>query len=110
MKSNFGKTSKMRAKIKYAVFVKEDILESVNWYNQTQKALGVRFLKVLKEKLDYIAQNPQNIQVRYQDVQIAVVKTFPYTIHYRFLKQENTIWILGVFHTSINPDKWIKRL
>ena len=100
----------MRAKIKYAIFVKEDILESVNWHNQSQKGLGVRFLKEVKEKINYIAQNPENIQVRYQDVQIAVVKTFPYTVHFRFLKQENTLWILGVFHTSINPDKWVKRL
>jgi len=34
----------MRAKIKYAIFVKEDILESVNWYNRSQKDLGFRFL------------------------------------------------------------------
>lgn len=100
----------MRAKIKYAIFVKEDILESVNWYNQAQKGLGLRFLKEVKEKINYIAENPENIQVRYQDVQIAVVKTFPFTVHFRFLKEENTLWILGVFHTSINPDKWIKRL
>jgi hypothetical protein len=40
----------MQAKIKYAIFVKEDILESVNWYNQAQKGLGIRFLKEVKEK------------------------------------------------------------
>ena len=100
----------MRAKIKYAIFVKDDISESVNWYNQSQKRLGIRFLKNVKEKINYIAENPENIQVRYQDVKIAVVKTFPFTVHFRFLKQENTIWILGVFHTSIDPDKWSKRL
>ncbi|QBN18827.1 type II toxin-antitoxin system RelE/ParE family toxin [Flavobacterium nackdongense] len=100
----------MRAKVKYAIFVKEDILESVNWYNCAQKGLGVRFLKEVKEKINYIAENPEAIQVRYQDVQIAVAKTFPYTIHFRFLKDENTIWILGVFHSAINPDKWLKRL
>ena len=55
----------MRAKIKYAIFVKEDILESVNRYNQAQKGLGLRFLKEVKEKINYIAENPENIQVRY---------------------------------------------
>jgi hypothetical protein len=83
----------MRAKVKYAIFVKVDILESVNWYNQSQKGLGLRFLKEVKEKINYIAQNPETIQVRYQDVQIAIVKTFPYTVHFRFLKQENTLMI-----------------
>ena len=100
----------MRAKVKYAIFVKEDILDSVNWYNQAQEGLGKRFLKEVKETIDYIAKNPEKIQVRYQDIQIAVFKTFPYTVHFRFLKQENTIWIIGVFHTSLKPKKWFKRL
>lgn len=100
----------MRAKIKYAISVKQDVLESVIWYNQAQKGLGIRFLKEVKEIINYIAENPENIQVRYQDVQMAVVKTFPFTVHFLFLKEENTLWILKVFHTSINPDKWIKRL
>ena len=100
----------MRARIRYAFFVKEDIVASVSWYNQAQKGLGSRFLKEVKEKVNYIAENPENIQVRYQDVQMAVVKTFPFTIHFRFLEEEITLWILGVFHTSINPDKWLKRL
>ena len=78
----------MRAKIKYAVFVKEDIKEAVNWYNTTQKGLGARFLKNVKEKINHVAENPETIQVRYHDVQMAVVKTFPYTIHYQYKEQQ----------------------
>ena len=100
----------MKAKIKYAVFVKEDIKEAVNWYNTSQKGLGAIFLKNVKEKINYVAENPKTIQVRYQDVQMAVVKTFPYTIHYQYNKQQNTVFVLGIFHTSINPDSWTKRL
>jgi hypothetical protein len=51
-------------------FVKQDIFEAVNRYNQSQKGLGARFLKNVKEKINYIAQNPDNIQIRYQDVQM----------------------------------------
>lgn len=100
----------MRAKIKYAVFVKEDISDAVKWYNKAQKGLGNRFLKIVKEKIDYIAHNPEKIQVRYNDVKIAVVKIFPFTIHYQYFKKENTIHILGVFHSSLNPEKWNNRL
>jgi plasmid stabilization system protein ParE len=99
----------MKAKIKYAVFVKEDILEAVQWYNKAQKGLGTKFLKHLKEKIDYIAKEPETAQIRYEEIQIAVVKKFPYTIHYQYIKQENLIYILGVFHTSINPNKWLDR-
>lgn len=100
----------MKAKIKYAVFVKEDIKEAVNWYNTAHNGLGARFLKNVKEKINYVAENPETIQIRYQDVQMAVVKTFPYTIHYQYNEQQNTVYILGLFHTSINPDNWIERL
>jgi len=91
MKNNFGKKLKMRAKIKYAVFVKEDIKEAANWYNKSQDGLGARFLKNVKDEINYIAKNPETIQVRYQDVQMAVVKTFPFTIHFQYFKQENTL-------------------
>lgn len=100
----------MKSKIKYAVFVKEDILEDVQWYNNAQKGLGSKFLKQLKEKINYIAKEPETIQLRYQDVQIAIIKTFPYTIHYQYIKEEKSIYILGIFHTSINPNKWSDRL
>ncbi|WP_353079575.1 type II toxin-antitoxin system RelE/ParE family toxin [Flavobacterium sp.] len=100
----------MRAKIKYAFFVKEDIKEAVNWYNKAQNGLGTRFLKNVKEKINSVAKNPETIQIRYNDVQIAVVNTFPYTIHFQFHKEQNTIFILGIFHTSKNPENWIERL
>lgn len=45
----------------YAIFVKEDILESVNWYNQAHEGLGKRFLKEVKETMNYIAKNPEKI-------------------------------------------------
>jgi plasmid stabilization system protein ParE len=100
----------MRAKIKYAFFVKEDIKEAVNWYNKAQNGLGTRFLKNVKEKINSIAKNPETIQIRYNDVRIAVVKTFPYTIHFQFNTQQNTVLILGIFHTSKNPENLTERL
>ena len=99
----------MRAKIKYAVFVKEDILEAVQWYNKAQKGLGTKFLKHLKEKIDYIAKEPETAQIRYLETQIAIIKKFLYTIHYQYINNEKLIYILGVFHTSINPNKWLDR-
>ena len=100
----------MRAKIKYAFFVKEDIKEAVNWYNKAQNGLGTRFLKNVKEKINSVAENPETIQIRYNYVRIAVVNTFPYTIHFQFNIQQNTILILGIFHSSKNPENWTERL
>ncbi len=100
----------MKSKIKYAVFVKADVNKAVKWYNKAQIGLGDRFIKNLKEKINYIAQNPESIQERYKNVQMAMITNFPYSIHFQYFKKENTLFILGVFHTSLNPDKWENRL
>jgi hypothetical protein len=42
-----------------------------------------------------------------QMFRIAHVAIFPYAIHY-FIKN-NTIIIIAIHHTAINPDKWLKR-
>ncbi|AWG21939.1 hypothetical protein FFWV33_10585 [Flavobacterium faecale] len=100
----------MRAKVKFALHVKQDIKQATTWYNQAQKGLGTRFFKNIKEEINFIANQPECFQIRYETIHVAVIKIFPYTIHYQFLKSENTIIILGVFHTSIHPEKWTKRL
>jgi len=100
----------MSLKIKYAVFVKIDISDTVKWYNKAKKGLGEAFLKTLKKQLLYIKENPEASQIRYLDVRISILKTYPYTIYYQYFENEKLIYVLGIFHTSLIPDKWPYRL
>ena len=38
----------------------------------------------------------------------ALISRFPYAVFYEYLTEK--IYIYSVFHTSLNPDKWRKRL
>lgn len=40
-------------------YAKEDIREAALWYNEKQKGLGIRFISEVREKVDFIRQNPQ---------------------------------------------------
>lgn len=100
----------MSLKIKFAVFVKTDISDTVKWYNQAKKGLGKAFLKTLKKQLLYIKENPEASQIKYLDVRVSVLKTYPYTIHYQYFENKKLIYVFGIFHTSLNPNKWQYRL
>ena len=85
---------------------KNDIKYAAHWYNKKQKGLGNQFLKQVRLITTSIEKNPFNYAVRFDEVHTAVLKRFPYMIHYLVDKTEFKITIIGVFHTSLNPEKW----
>jgi plasmid stabilization system protein ParE len=46
--------------------------------------------------------------VVHEDYRRALVRRFPYAVFYQ--RYETTAWILAVFHTSRDPNKWRQRL
>jgi plasmid stabilization system protein ParE len=85
----------------------QDISQAVEWYISINKPLAREFLKELRLCKTYLQKHPKKIEIKYQNVRIAYLKTFPYGIHFQL--KENEILILAVFHTSENPNKWDKR-
>jgi plasmid stabilization system protein ParE len=90
--------------------VKNDILQAKDGYKSQQKGLEKRFVNEVKNTLSYLIKNPLLFQVKYKTVRTAFTEIFPYGVHYHLNEETKTITILGVFHTSISPDKWLKRL
>ena len=88
---------------------KEDIKEAATWYNSKQKGLGKRFADEVRSKVLLIRQNPEISAVRYDDVRTTVLDVFPFMIHYTVNHQSKTVIISAVFHTSLNPYKWMDR-
>jgi plasmid stabilization system protein ParE len=66
-------------------------------------------VQAVREKVQYIKQNPKASPVRYDDVRTAVLDVFPFMIHYTIEEQNNKVIISAVFHTSLDPDSWKKR-
>ncbi len=55
----------------------------------------------------HIQKNPLKIQIRYEQIRVSFLKKFPYGIHFNVT--ENIILIIAVFHTAVDPKKWVKR-
>jgi ParE toxin of type II toxin-antitoxin system, parDE len=90
--------------------VKNDVLQAKEWYKSQQKGLEKHFTDEVKNTLHYLIKNPLLFQVKYKNVRTAFTAIFPYGVHYHLNQKSKTITVLGVFHTSISPDKWLKRL
>lgn len=81
---------------------KLDVTESVKWYDNISKTLWKRFLSSFKTSVNIIYQNPYSYQIRYDDVRLFILKTFPYLIH--FSVDGNLIIIKAVLHTSRDSE------
>lgn len=90
--------------------VKNDVLDAKDWYKSQQKGLDKRFASEVKITLNYLIKNPFLFQEKYKTVRIAFTEVFPFGVHYHLNQDSKTITVLGVFHTSMSPSKWLKRL
>jgi plasmid stabilization system protein ParE len=88
---------------------KEDVRDAVRWYNKQSPGLGRKFTQEVRDIVRYIRQNPQACNIRYNDVRTAVLKVFPFMLHYTIDQSSKMIIISAVLHTSRDPEVWKKR-
>lgn len=94
----------------YHQAVKKDISEAKNWYQSRRKGLEKRFASEVKSSIIHLSEDPYLFEKRYKDVRIIFTRVFPFGVHFHLNESTKTITILGVFHTSLSPDKWTKRI
>ena len=85
---------------------KIDFRESLLWYKNINPKLAKRFHLSFKESLTIIKKKPFHFQIRYDDVRIIMLTTFPYLIHYSINK--NRIVIKAIYHSSRDSKLNIK--
>jgi hypothetical protein len=81
-----------------------DIKENAFWYNSKRKGLGGEFTSEIRKTVNYIVEFPLAFPIKYGEMRVAVVAVFPYTIHYYFDQDKNTVFVSCVFHDSNNPE------
>ena len=84
-----------------------DIQEAVEFYESKREDLGNYFLQIVDEYIESIAANPF-FQIRYKDYHGLPIKIFPYIILYFIDDKEKIVFILSVFNTSQNTNKYPK--
>ena len=83
-----------------------DITESIDWYNKAQADLGFRFYKQVQATIKSIHKNPFAFALRYKTTRTALVKKFPYMVHYFVDAEKDVIVVTSVLHTSRDPKLW----
>ena len=86
-----------------------DIIETIDWYNEQQANLGFRFYKNIQETIKRIRKNPLECAVRYKTIRTAIVKKFPYMLHYKVSQEFETIAVLAIISMYQNPDSWFEK-
>jgi plasmid stabilization system protein ParE len=77
--------------------------DAVAWYEGEREGLGWEFRAAIEEYFQRIADDPERFPEIRGEVRRAVVRRFPFVIH--FLTEKNRIVILSVFHTSRDPKQ-----
>ena len=97
----------MARSVRYHAEFDSDVLSAAQWYDERQAGLGSDFVvRVERASLALIADPGRRGTVAF-GLRYWPVERFPYVVFYDFTDTE--IVVLGVMHTSRNPDKWRKR-
>ncbi|NEW83634.1 MAG: type II toxin-antitoxin system RelE/ParE family toxin [Mariniphaga sp.] len=86
-----------------------DIIDYIDWYNKAQPGLGIKFYKQVQVVIKSLQKNPFAFSIRYKDSHTALVKKFPYMVHYFVVKENSIVVVTSVLHTSRDPKIWIER-
>ena len=97
--------------VRYNPLIYLDIQKAVDFYTeQTQShELGQRFVNNAENALAKLKQSALHYQVRYDDIRLLPIPSFPYRAHYQVDEVNNTVFIEAIFHTRENPEEWRAR-
>ena len=88
---------------------KLDITDSIDWYNNVQPGLGIKFYKQVQTLFKSLSKNPTAFPIRYKDCHTALIKKFPYMVHYSIDTEKEMVIVSSILHMSRDPKIWDER-
>jgi ParE toxin of type II toxin-antitoxin system, parDE len=79
-----------------------DIDQTFEYYNSRSYGLGFEFTDTLDAYFKKISRLPTASAIRYDNVRVKPIDTFPYTIHFT-IEEDGSVIILRVFNTYQEP-------
>ena len=86
---------------------KSDVLDIISWYDGIRAELTARFLHDLDKAVLSTVENPSRFPYVTSLTRRVLLKRFPYLVLFR--DTPDSIFVLGVLHTSINPARFRRR-
>ncbi|KFE98448.1 plasmid stabilization system [Chryseobacterium formosense] len=90
---------------KFLSIAEENIEEATEYYANISLKVLKSFNKQLDLSISRIVTNPY-FQKKYRDIRAFPLKKFPYIIFYEINEEEKMIYIVSVFCTHQNPEKY----
>ena len=78
---------------------------AINYYEGKQTGLGEKFKTTLNNYIKSLAENPY-YQTRYKDYRALPLTKFPYILFFYINENKNTVYIIALFHSAQNPEKY----
>jgi len=79
-----------------------DIDQAFEYYNRCSDGLGFEFTYTLDVYFNKISRLPTASAVRYDNIRVKPIDTFPYTIHFT-IEDDGSVIILRIFNTNQEP-------
>lgn len=93
----------MSREIAFRRVARSEFDEAIAWYEGERAGLGVEFREAVERTLEVIARPPEMFRCFQGEVRRAVMRRFPYAIH--FLNEDGRIVVVAVFHCHRDPDR-----
>jgi toxin ParE1/3/4 len=91
-------------RVRFEEGVESDLVEASFWYERQRIGLGDRFLSVVFDTLDRIAEMPQAYPRAHGETRRVRVPSFPYSVYFRI--DGDDVAVLAVMHNSRHPRHW----
>ena len=95
-----------RYKVKIAPAALEDIQNIIDWYNDQQNNLGIKFRDSTLKHINSLTRNPHIYAIRYNQIRCVLIKKFPYMVHFYINEDTKEVEILAVISTHRDPKIW----
>ena len=84
--------------------------EAVDWYDQREPGVGLRFNAVVRDYLKALAAQPERFPLVGRFTRKAKIKDWPYSIFFVVDDAHRQIKIVAVWHGKRNPAELRRRL
>lgn len=86
----------------------EELREAVEWYSKRNAKAADVFCRIVRDKLEEAAKNPQHWPKQRDGTRHILFKQYPYHLIVR--DSDEVLEVFAVAHTSRRPGYWRKRL
>ena len=85
-----------------------DATEAYKWYEERDPGLGAEFLRAVDSSVHQIERHPEMYPVVHKNLRQALTRRFPYSVIY--FVEDDTAYVVSVFHASKDPRVWKNRV